>query len=107
MYTPAFLEIFVALVVMVLWATWLDRRGATPARVVGALPWVGGAAVLLGLVVATYAIVTEVGGAVDAGLVRLARWGSLGVVGGCLLVEATLTARWLAQRTRNHHQARP
>jgi hypothetical protein len=105
MYTPAFLEIFVGLVAVLLWAKWLERRPAPPA-VVPALPWIAGAAVLLGQVAAFYAIMTSIG-APDPVLVRTARWGSFGVVAGCLLVEVALTIRVLVQRTRNHHQASP
>jgi hypothetical protein len=105
-YTPAFTEIFLGLVAVVLWAAWLKRRPG-PQGVIGALPWVAGAAVLIGQAAATYALVTQLGGVADPTLVRVARWGSLGVVAGCLVVELGLTAWSFAQRTRNHHQARP
>lgn len=106
MYSPAFLEIFVGFVVVAAWAWWLGRR-SVPRVVVAALPWVAGTAVVLGQAAAFYAIALAMTGASDVPLVRYARWGSFTVVAGCLAVEAALTLWSLAQRTRNHHQARP
>ena len=98
MYTPAFLEIFVGLVIVFLWATWLRRR-PTPVAVVAALPWVAGVAVMLGQMTAAWAIAMQMGGLADPAPVRYARWGSFGVVLGCLLVELGLTA-WVFLRAR-------
>jgi hypothetical protein len=98
MYVPAFLEIFLGLTAVVVWSSWLKRKPA-PTAVVRALPWVAGSAVMIGQIVATWAILNQVGGMPDHASVRLARWGSFGVVGGCLLVELGLTV-WVLVRAR-------
>ena len=91
MYTPAFLEIFVGFVLVLRWARWLRDR-PVPLAVVNALPWVAGAAVIVGQLFALWGLLQATGGEPAEMPVRLGRWGSFGVVIGCLVVELGITA---------------
>lgn len=91
-YTPAFFEVFLALVVVILWARWLQDR-PVPRVVVAMLPWVAGAAVVVGQLLALWGLVASSAGDGTMDLpVRWGRWGSAGVVVLCLVTELALTA---------------
>lgn len=93
MYVPAFLEIFVGLVIVLVWSRWLrDRR--VPRTLVQALPWIAGAAVILGQMAAVWALISSLqGGATGSSeaVLRWGRWGSFGTVVACLMLDLGFT----------------
>ena len=93
MYVPAFFEIFLGLVVVVLWGRWLATRPTTPAPT-RLVPWVVGAGVLVGQAVAAFAVLQASTGAAGNAeqLVTGGRWGSFAVVGMGLLALGLATA---------------
>ncbi|MEQ1501212.1 MAG: hypothetical protein ABMB14_03235 [Myxococcota bacterium] len=92
MYTPSFLEIFLAYALVVVWARWLRDRTPIPAFV-AAIPWLAGAAVLAGQLAGVSGVLQESTGAAPlaGSAVSIGRWGSLAVVGVSLVVELGLT----------------
>jgi hypothetical protein len=96
-YEPAFFEVFLAWVVVVVWSRWLLWRGA------GAffewLPWIVGIVVLLGQVVAT---VTLLGSTPEGGqgpALTMARWGPFAAVLIALALELAATLERFVRRT--------
>lgn len=91
MYQPAFTETFVALIIVILWARWLDGKAPTWASW---LPWGAGVMVAGGQVVATWIVLQQLPS--DSPQLLVGRW--LGM-GGCLavmVVQAGFTVRSLA-----------
>jgi hypothetical protein len=97
MYTPSFLEIFLAWCAVVFWSSWLRARVPDGAldRVLAALPWVTGAVVLLGQLGAMTSLMqaspSDASGA-PLGVVRESSLASSAVVLVALVVELGITA---------------
>ncbi len=96
MYEPAFFEIFLGLVAVVGWCTVLARSEQAPPWV-WMVPWIAGALVFAGQVVAFGTVLAGAGAgpgepAVSGQILRWARWGSLGAVGLGLLASTLATA---------------
>ncbi len=99
MYVPAFFEVFVGLVVLMVWTRFVLNRGAHPA--IRWVPWIVGAILVIGQGVAAVVLMQGMGSPAlaDTQTVRTAQVvsGIALVVGSIVLVGATawtlLTAR--------------
>ena len=94
MYMPAFFEIFLGLVVVLLWWRWLSGRPGVPG-VVKTIPWLTGGAVVVGQAAATFMLLSAPsapGGGSGGDWVALGRYGSAGAVLIALVALLVLTA---------------
>lgn len=101
MYLPSFLEIFLGLAGVALWSMW-GRSHAPAPQVWVALPWVVGGAVVLGQIVAGYAMfVAGTPGSGAGALIDQARIGSgLAVVAGATVALGLTVAAGVRRVTR-------
>jgi hypothetical protein len=100
-YVPAFLEIYGGFAVVLVWTWWLRGRELQPGtrRTVALLPWVVGAAVLGGQVLAVASIAMQLeGSAQPARLLDIGRTGSLLAVTVGLVTALHATIRWHLER---------
>lgn len=86
MYQPAFTETFVALIVVLLWARWLDGRAPAWS---GWIPWAAGAGVIVSQ--GTAALVLARRGDVASQVLFAGRWIGMGSCLAALVVLAGLT----------------
>ncbi|MCB9689095.1 MAG: hypothetical protein H6738_23225 [Alphaproteobacteria bacterium] len=91
MYQPAFTETFVALIIVILWARWLDEKAPTWAAW---LPWGSGALVGVSQIIATWIVLQQMPG--DAPQLLAARWLGMGACLASMVVQAGFTARHFA-----------
>ena len=87
MYQPAFTETFVALIVVILWARWLDAKAPPWARW---LPWVAGTLVGVSQLVATWCVLQQMH---HSPQLTAARWLGMGACLTSMLVQAGLTVK--------------
>ena len=97
MYVPAFFEIFLGLLVVLLWTRWVTGRPTTPAFAAW-IPWGTGGGVLIGQAVAGLGVLQASAGADAETIVRLGRWGSVAAVAAGLVLLAIATGASLLRK---------
>jgi len=101
MYTPAFFEVFVGLLVVVLWAWVLGGVPSAP-RGTRAIPWIVTTGVVVGQLLASIAVLQASAGATETtgAFVEAGRWGSVAaVVGGAIALALLSAMAWLHRRS--------